>query len=896
LEVYLISDPTAKTSAAALDVKFGCLEDPKNYQGLAHFIEHTLFNQNKKYPKLSELDNYLPAHQGDSNASTMLEHTNYYFYVNHDALEGALDRFAHMFIDPIFNPQNIQRVLKSINSEYQKNMQSEWSRTQEALKALYKKDHPRKAFCIGNKDSLKNINMEVVSEKFKKYYSANNMKLAIISRVPIVQLEKWVEDKFSLIPNYNRPSISHDHDYIVKSKLPQLIKVKSLKDIKTLELVFQVPDSDKYWQAKPHEILTFLIGHEGKGSLLSLLKKKNLATYLYAYNHTIDYHGELKFSLKITKHGLKNIKQIIELFFSYINMIKKEGYKKYVYHENRKMNQLYLKYKELKEGTDLVSYYAQLMHQHRPLKIESNTFLIHKYSKEDFDLYISRLTPNNMRAILSTPSVKTNKTTQYYNTKYSAQSWSKSQAKKWQRVKIHPELHYPEPNKFIPKDLSLLKTDKRDQPYALIKDHRGIFWFQQDHHYQLPKAKVYLKLFSNKISRSAKNTLLTILYTQAISESLNEWKYPITMAGLRYDISSDSEGIILSFNGYSEHIPMLMTEVISRLKDITINKKIFKAITSKLKRKIANQDFDHAYVQSYRMANHIFYDPSFLPKSYRNLIPKIKLSQVKNFINQLYKEVAFEGLAYGNLEAETIKKVVDRVIDSLGAKVLPAARIKKHRSIKLKAKDKMAYSFQTKSNNNSWLKFIQVGNRSKKLNAIIRLITTHLDPLFMKELRFRQQLGYIIWMDKFYQEKALGVLAIVESERFSSLELSKRITTWHQGEGQKLMEQITDQQLATYKKAMITQFKQKKAKMSDHFMELKFQAFIMNGEFDFYGKLIEATNSVTKKDLINTYKHAYLNSPYLSIYFSKTGQKLVRPRNETLISDIKKFKNAHEKY
>ncbi len=48
LKVLLISDPETDKSAAALDVNVGSMSDPRDLQGLAHFLEHMLFMGTKK--------------------------------------------------------------------------------------------------------------------------------------------------------------------------------------------------------------------------------------------------------------------------------------------------------------------------------------------------------------------------------------------------------------------------------------------------------------------------------------------------------------------------------------------------------------------------------------------------------------------------------------------------------------------------------------------------------------------------------------------------------------------------------------------------------------------------------------------------------------------------------
>ena len=92
LRVLLASDPKADTAAAALDVHVGHYSDPDDVPGLAHFNEHMLFLGNSKYPEEGQLEAFLSAHGGASNAYTSSEDTCYFFSVNQDALLPALKR------------------------------------------------------------------------------------------------------------------------------------------------------------------------------------------------------------------------------------------------------------------------------------------------------------------------------------------------------------------------------------------------------------------------------------------------------------------------------------------------------------------------------------------------------------------------------------------------------------------------------------------------------------------------------------------------------------------------------------------------------------------------------------------------------------------------------------
>lgn len=53
------SEEGEKLAAAALCVGVGSFSDPRNVQGLAHFLEHMIFMGSKKFPQENEYDSYI---------------------------------------------------------------------------------------------------------------------------------------------------------------------------------------------------------------------------------------------------------------------------------------------------------------------------------------------------------------------------------------------------------------------------------------------------------------------------------------------------------------------------------------------------------------------------------------------------------------------------------------------------------------------------------------------------------------------------------------------------------------------------------------------------------------------------------------------------------------------
>lgn len=170
LRVVLIFDPNATQAAAAIDVNAGSLNDPVGVEGLAHFCEHMLFLGTKKYPDKSEYSNFLSANGGYDNAYTSLENTNYYFAVNLDALEEALDRFAQFFIAPLFTENSTYGEMNAVNSEYDKDLNDPGWKFYQLLKHVSNPQHPFSRFTIG---SIGTLNISDIRQKLIKYYDSS---------------------------------------------------------------------------------------------------------------------------------------------------------------------------------------------------------------------------------------------------------------------------------------------------------------------------------------------------------------------------------------------------------------------------------------------------------------------------------------------------------------------------------------------------------------------------------------------------------------------------------------------------------------------------------------------------------------------------------------------------
>ena len=199
-----------------------------------------LFLGTEKYPKEEEYEDFLGRNGGASNAYTDMEDTNYYFNVSpldHSddddddneetldevvedndgkvsaALSGALDRFAQFFISPLFDESMLERELRAVNSEYLNGRTADNWRNYQMLKHGSNHDHPFSKFGCGNYNTLTDGGdpelkgegvefgggsspREALVKFWTDKYHAGNIKLCVVGRASLDELQKTVEQTF----------------------------------------------------------------------------------------------------------------------------------------------------------------------------------------------------------------------------------------------------------------------------------------------------------------------------------------------------------------------------------------------------------------------------------------------------------------------------------------------------------------------------------------------------------------------------------------------------------------------------------------------------------------------------------------------------------------------------
>ncbi|PSS15675.1 Insulin-degrading enzyme-like [Actinidia chinensis var. chinensis] len=401
LQVLLISDPETDKCAAAMNVAVGYFSDPEGLHGISYLLGEMLYHAKEKCPSKKSFIEYVAEHVGTSSVKGHAQCSIFRFDVNSDCLEETLDRFARLFIEkPDMSPDAIMGAVKSVESEYQNNSVSDYTRMNQLHHHLSLESHPFHKF-TGNAKTLEAMPKERIRdallEFYEAYYSAHLMCLVVYAKENLDKIQGQVENNFLKIRNTNRPCPIFKDPPCEEKHLQILVKAVPLMQGHIMRILWPITPGVRYLREGPIMYLSYLIGNEGKGSLLYVLESLGWATWLCTAEQIWNYFSFFEVIIYMTDAGHEHGKDILKLLFKYIRLLQQSDPCKERFDEFSGFCEMAFHYQDKISPIDYVLKIATNMQLFPPDYWLAGTCLPSTFSPDIIQQILNELTPKNVR-------------------------------------------------------------------------------------------------------------------------------------------------------------------------------------------------------------------------------------------------------------------------------------------------------------------------------------------------------------------------------------------------------------------------------------------------------------------------------------------------------------------
>jgi len=820
LDVIVVSDPQSTKAAAAMDVGVGHWSDPEDIPGLAHFCEHMLFLGTKKYPQEDEYSAFLASHGGSSNAFTSTEDTNFYFDVQPEYLHDMLDRFAQFFVEPLFTESSTGRERNAVDSEHSKNLQSDSWRTFMLIQSLGNTSLPFHKFGTGNKDTLgideKKLHDALVAF-WKEHYFASNMRLSVVGKNSVEELQKWVEEKFSNLPRGSsqekvivpRPFETRDLSSSVMNKdvLGSILHVETVTVEESVTLLWFIPPQSNAYGTKSTEFISNLIGDESVGSLAKTLKELSLATSVeVGVDSTSSMFDMFQIDIDLTKKGMQddNLNKVVSLVFEAIRLVEQGGINKWRWDEMAKIAHIKFDTKNKENAQDYVSDLAKDLAHYQREHILSNSAEYHQFDSTRIQSVLSKLTPANALVVVSSsePKVPLSKTEKWYGTKYNLVPANAAWKSAWEsaRTSTPSTLQLPEENRFIPRSIAIKDhgNDTHLELPSIIVDaqaetapdsnsttgsHR--FWWKQDTRFNRPHAHVLCKLWGKAVYDSPRDVVLSSLYARLVDDALSTKLYPARSVGYEFDVGADVDGINFMMVGFDDGIKEVAKIFASHLNLDDESKhpaaSRFAVMKEELLEHYNNFKFKPPHFHAAYDIALLLENPHWDIEQYKLTLPRVTLADVIEWSHTFYSDAGLECLITGNLRENEALDVAATITNEIKFySNFAASRLSSNQPQRIvKLEGEYTFFGETPnvedSNSVSYVHYQHDKMEDVVGDVMFSLLSSMMEKPAFHQLRTVEQLGYIVWSGDDCREGVPGMRVIVQSATRSGEYLTARI-------------------------------------------------------------------------------------------------------------------------
>ena len=228
-------------------------------KGVAHFLEHKMFEQKNGVNSLDKLTSIGVS----ANAYTTNDHTAYLYECTDNFYE-ALDEFMDYVQNPYFTDENVEKEKGIIGQEIgMYDDYPEWRVYLNALDAMYY-NHPVKLDITGTVDTIKGINKEILYKCYNTFYTPSNMCLVVSGDFEPESLLEEIKKR--IIKNENSSEIKRifeqEPENIVKEKVEQKFTVT--KPLFNIGFKCNIPEEKVKTHIAIDIILNILMGDSSK--------------------------------------------------------------------------------------------------------------------------------------------------------------------------------------------------------------------------------------------------------------------------------------------------------------------------------------------------------------------------------------------------------------------------------------------------------------------------------------------------------------------------------------------------------------------------------------------------------------------------------------------------------
>lgn len=845
VKYILIHDEHLEKSFVTVSLNIGSYANPKEYDGLAHFLEHMLFMGSNKYPNENHYYTRLNELGGYSNAYTDVTETVYYFNVFDNGLSEIIDIFSRFFIDPLFDADSVSREINAVDSEHKKNINQDNWRKYQLMLNLSNKDSPTNTFITG---SLNTLNKPDIRDKmidfYKKYYTSDNISVCIASSKPIDELEKIVVNTFGSIPKTIKEFFTIPKPFY-NQNIGKTFHLKSISNNYEISYLWEIPDQKNFIDSQDFTILNLYLTNYSKNSLMFHLKNLGYLSNIYA---EIKYEGIFILKLKLTKFGFENINYVENCLFEYLDLFVNSDIQKYVEYYQKSCAINFNTFKKI-ETEDLCNMLSVNHHYFNTPNVFDSTFLIRKIKSSDEykNLFKTYITPEKLVRFISSQKMNGILDSEYkilpeYEAYYAEILYD------FKNINLKQKIFWNDlDNQYLDIKLELTPHDSLDLADIpqLIGEKQ---WYGGCSKFGEPNIIIWFQMNNNKYFSTPENYILSNISCSILNYLVSVIMYKPMELNYSVSFSPRPSTASININVNALNDTSKLGLLIGDLEKFLFNiGEEYKLLTDSyidnlivsFKETYNNSNYLNPWEYSSFFVKDKIFSTEYSIKELLNALDKISKTEIKQYLSNLLDNSSLTSLIYGNIEKNNLTNLLKKFNKMFKTNSYQLPQINQLENVSIIHPNK-----QEKSNSISH--YYPIGKFVPREFILLNLLMNILSQQFFDDLRTKNQLGYLVKMGMANFRDYYYIIQKVQSDKSIEI-IENKIKEFNNNIKKLLSESDFNKFVETLKNQLIEPDYSLDEKFARYQPEIALRSYLFNRN----QILLEQLNKIKLEDLID---------------------------------------------
>lgn len=646
-------------------------------------------------------------------------------------------------------------------------------------------------------------------------------------------------------------------------------EVVPVKETYSIELVFPLPSLVQHYASVPAAYWGEVIGDEGHGSAISVLRDRGLASSLSAgVGHEQTYENNLyslfTISVVLSKAGFERWQSVLKTIMAYIKLVVDAGPQSDLWEQYRSMSCASFEWAEQKDPVETAESVAIAMQTYPWGDILRGPIVWQTFSPDRMIAVGAKLNIQNCLVILVGPSddSETFQTEPWFGTKY-RESRLASDFMDDLSLAVDPALTLPKRSPLIPKSFTLVPRGPSDPTYPQVILERGNLrmWHFLEQRHQTPRAYISLRFYSASVYDSPVAAVSSRLIALLLEDSLMEYLYQGEVAELSMSIRETRRCMEFQADGFTDRLFEFTQHILFQSPQSLLQAQFtadrFALVKERLQVGWASAYFAPAEQVTYERLR-VLQVPKYSIEELREALDRIQLSDVAEVLRRLRSSTFIEGFIHGNVsaaDADTFANDLQAAWNAPGGRTrdedIPQTALSVLLLPKGSCSCRAQSSFNEHEDNSAHVSYYQLGVDTVPDRTRLKLLQRIASEMCFDALRTRAQLGYTVTMDHINTDGVLGLTIEVVSAKYSAMECESAVDDWIRDELMPAISSMTPESLDNHIEGFVMDIEAQDFSLSATHDRLWAEIVAQTYVFDRIDREVDTADRIKRRDLVS---------------------------------------------